>query len=150
MTRYWLIDSNVLVAAFNEGEEQHSNSKALLELAATGKLHACVAQQNILEFMATVTNVKRVEKPASMELAQEAINQYTMFLKVIAPKDETIWDFLSLLKDFAAIRERIFDVYLAATALGNGVSQICTWNIKHLEKISHLKVRTPEQILNSV
>lgn len=52
--RYWLIDSNVLVSSFNEAEEQHSYSKALLELAATGKVNACIAQQNLLEFMATV------------------------------------------------------------------------------------------------
>lgn len=149
MTGYWLIDSNVLVSAFNEAEEQHLNSKALLELTVARKLNACIAQQNILEFMATVTNAKRVEKPVSVELAQKAIHQYALFLKIITPKDETMWDFLSLLKEFTAIRERIFDVYLAATALSNGLSQICMWNVKHLEKISRLKVRTPEQMLNS-
>ena len=147
MTGYWLIDSNVLVSAFNEAEEQHSDSKALLELADTGDLDACIAQQNILEFIATVTSSKRVEKPISIELAQRAVNQYASFLKVISPKDTTIWDFLSILNEVEVIRERIFDVYLAATALSNGITQICTWNVKHLGKISRLKVRTPKQIL---
>ncbi|MGH7901411.1 MAG: type II toxin-antitoxin system VapC family toxin, partial [Thermodesulfobacteriota bacterium] len=99
---------------------------------------------------ATVTSIKRVEKPVSIELALKVINQYTSFLKVITQKDETLWDFLSLLGDFSAIRERIFDLYLAATALSHGISQICTWNIKHLDKIPQLRVRTPKQILKSI
>lgn len=150
MMRYWLIDSNVLVSAFNEIEEQHRHSKALLELAATGRFDGCIAHQNILEVIATVTSIKRVEKPVSIELALKVINQYTSFLKVITPKDETLWDFLSLLRDFSAIRERIFDLYLAATALSNGISQICTWNIKHLDKIPQLRVRTPKQVIKSI
>jgi predicted nucleic acid-binding protein len=149
MTRYWLIDSNVLVYALNKSDKHHLDSQALLERAATGKLEACIAQQNILEFIATVTSIRRVERPVSIETAQKAINQYSSFLRIITPRDETIWDFLSILKEVPATRERIFDVYLAATALSNGVSQICTWNVRHLEKIPHLKVRTPTQILSS-
>lgn len=67
-------------------------------------------------------------------------------IEIISPTPNTIFTFHHLIQIYPAIRERIFDVYLAATALDNGVNQVCTWNIKHLRKISSLEVKTPSDV----
>jgi len=33
-----------------------------------------------------------------------------------------------------------------ATALDNGITQICTWNVKHFKTIAELTAKTPEEI----
>jgi hypothetical protein len=55
--------------------------------------------------------------------------------------------FADLFARYPSIRERVFDLYLVATALDNGITQICTWNVKHLRAVTELTVKTPEEIL---
>ena len=55
--------------------------------------------------------------------------------------------FADLFSRYSPLRERVFDLYLGATALDNGITQICTWNVRHLRAISELTVKTPEEIL---
>lgn len=56
MTTSWLIDTNILIYSFDETQGLHSSSYSLLEHAFSGKLSASIAQQNLLEFFAVVTN----------------------------------------------------------------------------------------------
>ncbi|HSE85205.1 MAG TPA: hypothetical protein VLJ79_03200, partial [Candidatus Binatia bacterium] len=56
----------------------------------------------------------------------------------------------TLAKKSRGARERVFDFYLAATALDNDVSHICTWNTKHLRPLPGLSVVTPSQVISSL
>lgn len=47
-------------------------------------------------------------------------------------------------------RTKIFDLYLAATALDNGITQICTWNVADFVGIQKIEAVSPEQILGYV
>lgn len=143
----WLIDSNVLVSAYDETEEQHEASYALVEHAMAGEIPACVAQQNLLEFIAVVTHAKRVTHPLSVAEALSHVADYLACLDLIWPGPVTFFTFQGLLRAYPALRERVFDVYLAATALDNRVENICTWNTSHLENIILLTVRTPVEVL---
>jgi predicted nucleic acid-binding protein len=156
----WLIDSNVLVYAFfhkadeEGGQEPETKlrleSRSLMTLAAEGKLSSCVAQQNLLEFLAIVTSPKRVASPVTLAEALRACEAYLSFCSLLTPKPGTYLTFETLAKKSRGSRERIFDFYLAATALDNDLSHVCTWNTKHLRPVAGLTVATPSQIINSL
>jgi len=148
MKKSWLIDSNVLVYSYDETVKQHDLSYYIVEKAMSGEISACLAQQNLLEFISVVTNPKRVLNPLSTDEALEKINSYiSSNIRIISPLPTTIFTFHYLIQIYPAIRERIFDVYLAATAFDNNVGRICTFNIRHLKNILSLEVKTPEEVI---
>jgi len=150
MTTPWLIDTNILVYSYDETHELHPFSYGLLELAFSGHISASVAHQNLLEFIAVSTNPKRVEYPLTPDEALEKIAVYTANFSLISPSAKTLLTFTDLFSRHPSIRERVFDLYLVATALDNGITQICTWNVEHLKTISELTVKSPEEILTSL
>jgi predicted nucleic acid-binding protein len=143
----WLIDTNILIYSYDETQELHSSSYTFLEHVFSGHLPASIAHQNLLEFLAVVSNPKRVEHPLSPDEALEKIAIYAANFSLISPTSRTFLTFADLFTRYPAIRERVFDLYLVATALDNGITQICTWNVKHLGTITDLTVKTPEEIL---
>ncbi len=150
MTTPWLIDTNVLIYSYDETQDLHSSSYTFLENAFFGLISASITHQNLLEFLAVVTNPKRVEYPLSTVEALEKIAVYAANFPLISPSAKTFLTFTDLFSRHPSIRERVFDLYLVATALDNGITQICTWNVEHLKKISELTVKTPEEILTSL
>lgn len=149
MTTPWLIDTNILIYSYDETQELHPFSYTFLEHAFSGHISALIAHQNLLEFLAVATNPKRVEHPLTPDEALEKIAVYTANLSLISPLAKTFFTFTDLFSRHPSIRERVFDLYLVATALDNGITQICTWNVAHLKKISELTVKTPEEIVTS-
>jgi predicted nucleic acid-binding protein len=160
MATSWLIDSNVLVYAFfhKPGEEGRRepetrlrlDSRRIMTLAAEGRLSSSIAQQNLLEFLAVVTSAKRVTSPVGLPEALRACQAYLSFCSLLTPKPGTYLTFEALTPRWKGARERLFDLYLAATALDNDVSHICTWNIKHLRRLPGLTAATPSQIIRSL
>ena len=150
MTTPWLIDTNVLIYSYDETQDLHSSSYTFLEHAFSGHISGSIAHQNLLEFLAVVTNPKRVEHPLSPDEALEKIAVYAANFPLISPSAKTFLTFADLFSRYPSIRERIFDLYLAATALDNGITQICTWNVKHFKAVSELIVKTPKEILTSL
>jgi len=147
MTTPWLIDTNILIYSYDETQELHASSYSFLEHAFSGHLSASIAHQNLLEFLAVVTNPKRVEHPLSPDEAFEKIAVYAANFPLIYPSARTFLTFADLFSRYSSVRERIFDLYLGATALDNGITQICTWNVRHIRAVSELTVKTPEEIL---
>jgi len=150
MTTPWLIDTNILIYSYDETQELHSSSYAFLEHPFSGHISASIAQQNLLEFLAVVTNPKRVEYPLSPDEALKKIAVYVANFPLVSPSARTFLTFVDLFSRYPSIRERIFDLYLAATALDNGISQISTWNVNHFKTVSELIVKTPGEILTSL
>lgn len=71
-------------------------------------------------------------------------------MEVICPLQTTFFTFSGLLAKYGASKKRIFDLYLIATALDNGILSICTWNIKDFYDITEINVKTPTEILNTL
>lgn len=143
----WLIDTNVLIYSFDQTCPLHAPSYQFIERSITANWNLFISHQNLLEFFAVVTNPRRVEHPLSIEDAFQKIAVYVSSFTLIAPLRETFFTFTRLLTKYSTFRERIFDLYLVATALDNGVNQICTWNIKDFKRFSEITAKTPEQIL---
>ncbi|MBD3287649.1 hypothetical protein GF337_02495 [candidate division KSB1 bacterium] len=102
-----------------------------------------------LEFLSVATNRRQVNFPLKMHDAIQKISMYASSFHLVSPTPDTFAIFIRLLKS-SQIRENIFDLYLAATAMSNNVDQICTWNIKDFEKIEAFHLLTPEEILSSL
>ncbi|MBI2358705.1 MAG: type II toxin-antitoxin system VapC family toxin [Deltaproteobacteria bacterium] len=157
MPTSWLIDSNVLVYAFFHRTEEASSedpqkclrldSRQVMTLAAQNAFSGVVAQQNLLEFLAIVTSPKRVASPVDLREALTASQAYLSFCTLVTPKPSTYLTFEALTRERRVARERLFDLYLAATAMDNDVSQICTWNTKHFRRLAGLWSATPSQVL---
>ncbi|RLE06952.1 hypothetical protein DRJ00_08920 [Candidatus Aerophobetes bacterium] len=146
----FLIDSNVLISSYDETEKQHPESYLLVGKAVAGELQAFLAHQNILEYLAVVTDPGRVENPLSTREAIKNIEFYTLYLGVIFPKSTTINTLKKLINLRSVTRGKIFDLYLAATALDNGINCICTWNVSDFEGLSEIKPLSPIQILEKL
>ena len=160
MPTSWLIDSNVLVYAFFHRAEEPGEtdpekklrleSRRLMTLAAQDAFGGFLAQQNLLEFLAIVTNSKRVALPVNLREALLACQAYLSFCTLVTPKPSTYLTFEALTRERNAARERLFDLYLAATAIDHEISQICTWNTKHFHRLAGLKAATPTELLRSL
>jgi len=156
----WLIDSNVLVYAFfhKAGEEDETqpetrlrlDSRKVMTLAAEGDVGGFVAQQNLLEFLAIITNPKRVSSPVALSEALRACDAYLSFCALLTPKPGTYLTFERLATKWRVARERLFDIYLAATVLDHDVAHICTWNTKHFRRLPSVTVLTPSELLSSI
>jgi len=146
----WLIDTNILIYSYDETQKLHPFSYTFLEHVFSGHLPASIAHQNLLEFLAVATNPKRVEHPLTPDEALEKIAVYTANFSLISPSAKTFFTFTDLFFRHPSIRERVFDLYFVATALDNGITHICTWNVDHFQKISELTVKTPKEILASL
>jgi len=146
----FLIDSNVLISSYDETEKQHKDSYSVVERAMNKETDGVLAHQNLLEYLAVVTDPKRVENPLSSEEAMINVDSYIAALRIIFPKPTTIAIFKRFLREKPVGKGRVFDVYLAATAFDNNINEICTWNTSDFEGLSEITTVTPEQVLEEL
>jgi predicted nucleic acid-binding protein len=148
MTENYLIDTNVLVYAYNSSFEKHSLSKSILETAMNGDIKAYITDKNIYEFYAIVTDSKRVEKPVSPEKPILAIRTLLdSELNVLNTSKRTIAILLDLCKKYKVKRQNIFDFIFVAVMLEFGIDGIITYILKDFSFIEEIEVIDPRQIV---
>ena len=134
-----LFDTNILVYAHNLDSLYHLKAISLVKAAAEGVLEGVLAQQNLLEFYAIITDHKRVNKPLSSKEASSLIKDYLNSpFKIIFPNQETLKLALSLDKDSKG--GEIFDTFLVTTMLSNNVKSIVTVNTKDFKTFPDIKI----------
>lgn len=134
-----LIDSNVLVYALNVDSPKHLASRLFLEKNIK---EAVVAHQNILETTRIMTHPV-FPKTLSVKMVTKAIEQMTRAMKVIHPNGETLATFREMVQKYGEGGNKVFDLYLASTALTNGVKEIATDNVKHFSVFEEMRVVNP-------
>ena len=134
-----LIDTNILVYAINSDSSKHKKSKAFLKEFKTDLV---IAHQNILEGLRILTHPKYI-KVLSQKEALEAVLYITSACKFINPTFQTIYIFLDLIRRYHTRSDQIFDAYLTATALSNGIDTIATDNVTDFKKFKEIKVLNP-------
>jgi predicted nucleic acid-binding protein len=55
-----LLDTNILVHAYNKSSPHQSKAGGIIRRAMRGEIEACLTAQVLFEFFAVVTNAKRV------------------------------------------------------------------------------------------
>ncbi len=134
-----LIDSNILIYAINSASPKHQAAQKFLE---THINELEFAHQNILETIRVLTHPKFVS-PMGIKEAAMAISAILEAGKMITPSQTSLYFAVELVKRHSLSGNRIFDAYLAATALSQGINTIATDNEVDFKKFKGLKVINP-------
>lgn len=134
-----LVDTNILIYAINEDSPKHRLAKKFLE---ENKATLIVSHQVIFEAIRVLTHPK-FSKPMKSKSAIKSISAIVEVCQKIYPNSKTYYLTLDLIKKVSLVGNRIFDCYLAATAITNGVYVIATDNTKDFKRFIELKTINP-------
>lgn len=139
-----LLDTNILVRAAGTKSLGHAKARDLRDRAAAGEMDACVAAQVLAEFYAVVTDPRRFQPALTPAQAQRDLRSYlSSSLRIILPKETTLSRMLSMVGSRSVRGGRIFDLFLAATMLDNGVETIYTENVRDFEGLTGIEAVNP-------
>ncbi|HEY1835886.1 MAG TPA: PIN domain-containing protein [Candidatus Saccharimonadales bacterium] len=138
-TKLFLADSNIIIYALNSSSPKHKAAQVFLQAHAS---HLALAHQNVLESLRVLTHHK-FSSPMTPAEATRAIMSIAEACRVITPDRTTYYLALELIRKYKLPGDKIFDAYLAATALTNGVSTIATDNTKDFAAIEELETINP-------
>lgn len=134
-----LVDSNILIYSLSLNSEKCTQAQEFLQ---KNQLSLCVAQQNIFETLRVLTHPNTPHSLATT-VAIRDVSLVTRHLKILCPQPETEHVALEFIRKYEIVGSKIFDVYLAATALSNGVTTIATENVRDFKIFSELRVINP-------
>lgn len=131
-----IIDSNILVYAYNRSSLQHKTAATFVE-EIIEQHQPYLTSQNVIEFYSTITNPKRVESPLSHMQATSKVAQLVNggFYKLVNPLPTTLSRLVELLKKITVQSTEIFDLQIAATMLDHGIDTIYTADTKIFTKV---------------
>ncbi len=130
-----LVDTNVLIYAFNVSSPKHKMAKSVLE----GRGDLVLAHQNLLEFLRVVTHPV-YRKKIRLEMVNKFVGLLEDNLRVVYPTELT-WEIFKNLKiKYEVGGNLVFDTYLVATMLSWGIKRIVTDNQKDLGKFEEIGV----------
>lgn len=134
-----LIDSNILIYAINADSPKNELAKKFL---AENLKNLEIAHQNIFETIRVLTH-KKYSKPMKMAEVTEAVFAILESSSIVTPNKTSFYLGLELIKQHNLTGNRIFDAYLAATALSNGIEIIATDNIRDFKIFEEIEVINP-------
>lgn len=134
-----LVDSNILIYAINRRSLKHKAAQIFLQ---NNIGHLEVAHQNILEILRVLTHPK-FPSPMKIKDALKAINNIVKTCRVIYPEEKTYHITFLLIEENKPVSDQIFDTYLVATALSNGITTIATDNTRDFKKFKEIKIINP-------
>lgn len=134
-----IVDSNILVYSIDKYSPKHSKAQKFLE----ENLNILeIAHQNIFETLRVITYPK-FPNPMKLKDAIDAVERILKVCSIISPNWKTQSITLELIKKYKLSSDIIFDAYLAATALSNGINTIATDNVKDFKRFREIKVINP-------
>lgn len=136
-----LIDSNILVYAFDKDEkEKNLTAKLMLEKVFNGETKIFLSTQNLSEFYYNAT--KKINSPLNITEAKEIISGLVSLpnIKIIKINKSTI---LSAIDISSEHNISYWDALIASVMKENHIYTIITENDKDFKKIPWLKVINP-------
>jgi predicted nucleic acid-binding protein len=144
METTYLIDTNILVYAYNEDSEFHEEALRILENALNKNINAAIADKNLFEFFAIITDKRRIENPISTDEAIDIINFLVdSNITIIYSSPFGFLKTLELAGKYKIKRQEIFDTNLVALMIQNKIDTIITANEKHFKNIKEINVLNP-------
>lgn len=134
-----LVDSNIFIYSINKRSPKHKIAQQFLK---ENQLNLDITHQNILEVIRVLTHRKFSSK-ITIENALNLIIEIVRLCRVISPNQDTIYVALELIKLNKLKGNRIFDAYLTATAVTNGIFEIATDNTRDFTKFPGIKIINP-------
>ena len=133
----FLVDTNILVYSLDRSSPFQKLAVEFFRLCEQGEFKGAVAHQNVIELINTLIRDYKISNRESLKKTRVLIDEGV--LEIIFPLPTTLGRFFDLAGKY---KGKTFDLYLAATALDNGVEGIITNNPKDFEFISGFKVLT--------
>jgi predicted nucleic acid-binding protein len=134
-----LIDSNILIYSINSSSPKHVKAQNFIQ-GNIGNLE--LAHQNIFETLRVLTHSK-FPNPMKTTKALEAVENIVKACRVIAPDYKTHRVAIELIKKHGVVSNQIFDAYLVATAISNGIDELATDNTKDMQRFSEITIINP-------
>lgn len=105
----------------------------------------CLTLQIAAEFCAVITDRRRMRNPVKPETAVAALRDFLRLpgISMLPTPVDVMGRFLALMERHAHVGQRIFDLYLVATMLGNRVRKIYTYIVKDFGAIDGIEVPQP-------
>ena len=139
--RNFLVDTNLLVYLIDEKSEFYLSVFKFFEWVEKSNNTLVVAHQNILELMNTLIVDYKLELKEASDKANKLLAGREF--RIIFPLPSTLDKFFSFLKKPG---KRTFDLYLAATAIDNGIDTIATNNKDDFLGVKEFKVLDLEDL----
>jgi predicted nucleic acid-binding protein len=136
----WAFDSNILVYSLDEDSPFFQKTKALYRHVLDNNIQPVVATQNITETTNVLCKYYKVEIQTAAEKISDLIDTFSF--QVIQPKQETHTTFFQLLSRYST-HLQIYDTFLAATLINNGIQNVITCNEKDFAHCEELTVVNP-------
>lgn len=136
----WVFDSQLLIYSLDKKSPFYQRTQKIFDQIPFGKIQPLVAQQNILETERVFLLAYKLAPKYVVKLVKPIIDDFGF--QVISPLPTTYLRCYELLEKSTG-RLDLFDYYLAATMLDNGISQILTANAKDFSKIPGIKAVNP-------
>jgi predicted nucleic acid-binding protein len=144
MKNIYLIDTNIIVYAFNLSSEFHFECLKILENSLNGKLDAVIADKTLYEFYAVLTDERRVENPVSITEVKSIINiLMNSKIEILYSNSDSLRRTLELTEKYGIRKQDVFDFVLVGIMLQNKIENIITLNDKHFKIIEEIKVTNP-------
>lgn len=135
LKKSFLADTNILVYALDHDSPFFPRVFKLLEWAEKEQISVFVAHQSILELINVLVNDYKLKRSSALEKAKDLVRKEPF--RIISPLPTTLEIFYEIAKN----KERKhFDLYLAATAIDNGVNCIITNDPKGFSRIRNFEV----------
>ena len=140
-----LLDTNILVHAYNKSSPNQQQASKILKKAMQGEIQACLTLQVLYEFFAVVTSAKRVEHPiSSSEAANLCIDLWECNkVEKLNPSGIAPIEVFKFVEELNLSKAEIFDCVLAVTAKENSIDSIYTENIVDSKHYTFLKSVNP-------
>lgn len=137
----WVFDANLLLYFLDGLSSFHPKAKDIFSLITKGKIMPFVTQQNMIETQNVLLKTYKKKPRQALRLVEGVV--YDFSFTIIFPLHSTYGTYHGLLTRCNSAKIDIFDYYLAATILDNGINRILTANTKDFSKIKQIKAVDP-------
>jgi predicted nucleic acid-binding protein len=140
-----LLDSNILVYAYDKLSSNHEQAKRIVEKAIIGEIEAYLSAQVLYEFFAVITNPKKASIPMAIDQAADLcldLWECSEIKKIVSSESTASETFRQARKRKLSSAE-IFDCVLAVTAKENGINVIYTENTRDFRNYDSIKAINP-------
>ncbi len=142
-----LLDSNILVYAYDKSSANHEQAKTIMDKAFRQEIEAYLSPQVLYEFFTVITNPKKASSPMNPnDAADLCLDLWESYeIEKICPTAVASIDVFKLSKERNLSGTRIFDCVLAVTAKENNIDIIYTENVKDFKNYTFIKTLNPFQ-----
>lgn len=139
-----LLDTNILLYAFDAKHEFHLACRQVLLDAKAGKIKAFITTTTALEFYRVVRSIaykKTISEDDALFLYNFITN--TSFIRTLSISASTLEILYNLMEKTESEKIHIFDLILVAAMRENKIRTIYTKNVKHFQDLKSISIIDP-------